>query len=64
LKRPWTLDPDSANYAIGPAGTIGERSTLLVLPQALNGVRQDDQRGHPGRLWASSYRKAGRLGGV
>ena len=46
MKRPWILDYDSANCAIGAAvGIIGERSTFLVLREAFNGVRRfDDMR--------------------
>ena len=43
MKRPWILDYDSANCAIGAAvGIIGERSTFLVLREAFNGVRRFD----------------------
>ena len=43
MKRPWILDYDSANCAIGAAvGIIGERSTFLVLREAFNGVRRYD----------------------
>ena len=47
MGRPWILDYDSANCAIGAAvGIIGERSTFLVLREAFNGVRrfEDMQR--------------------
>ena len=41
MGRPWILDYDSANCAIGAAvGLIGERSTFLVLREAFNGVRR------------------------
>jgi DNA-binding HxlR family transcriptional regulator len=41
MRRPWILDYDSANCAIGAAvGIIGERSTFLVLREAFNGVRR------------------------
>ena len=41
MGRPWILDYDSANCAIGAAvGIIGERSTFLVLREAFNGVRR------------------------
>jgi DNA-binding HxlR family transcriptional regulator len=41
MDRPWILDYDSANCAIGAAVTIlGERSTFLVLREAFNGVRR------------------------
>ena len=43
MGRPWILDYDSANCAIGAAvGIIGERSTFLVLREAFNGVRRFD----------------------
>jgi DNA-binding HxlR family transcriptional regulator len=43
MGRPWILDYDSANCAIGAAvGLIGERSTFLVLREAFNGVRRFD----------------------
>jgi len=43
MKRPWILDYDSANCAIGAAvGLIGERPTFLVLREAFNGVRRFD----------------------
>jgi len=43
MKRPWILDYDSANCAIGAAvGIIGERSTFLVLREGFNGVRRFD----------------------
>jgi DNA-binding HxlR family transcriptional regulator len=43
MKRPWILDYDSANCAIGAAvEIIGERSTFLVLREAFNGVRRFD----------------------
>jgi len=46
MERPWILDYDSANCAIGAAvGIIGERQTFLVLREAFNGVRRfDDMR--------------------
>ena len=41
MERPWILDYDSANCAIGAAvGIIGERQTFLVLREAFNGVRR------------------------
>jgi DNA-binding HxlR family transcriptional regulator len=41
MDRPWILDYDSANCAIGAAVAIlGERSTFLVLREAFNGVRR------------------------
>jgi DNA-binding HxlR family transcriptional regulator len=47
MKRPWILDYDSANCAIGAAvGIIGERSTFLVLREAFNGVRRFDDMQH------------------
>jgi DNA-binding HxlR family transcriptional regulator len=43
MDRPWILDYDSANCAIGAAVDIlGERSTFLVLREAFNGVRRFD----------------------
>ena len=43
MERPWILDFDSANCAIGAAvGIIGERQTFLVLREAFNGVRRFD----------------------
>ena len=43
MERPWILDYDSANCAIGAAVDIlGERSTFLVLREAFNGVRRFD----------------------
>ena len=43
MERPWILDYDTANCAIGAAvGIIGERSTFLVLREAFNGVRRFD----------------------
>jgi DNA-binding HxlR family transcriptional regulator len=43
MDRPWVLDYDSANCAIGAAvAIIGERSTFLVLREAFNGVRRFD----------------------
>src|SRR5579863_1754879 len=43
MDRPWILDYDSANCAIGAAvGIIGERQTFLVLREAFNGVRRFD----------------------
>jgi DNA-binding HxlR family transcriptional regulator len=47
MDRPWILDYDSANCAIGAAVEIfGERPTFLVLREAFNGVRrfEDMQR--------------------
>jgi DNA-binding HxlR family transcriptional regulator len=47
MDRPWILDYDSANCAIGAAVEIfGERPTFLVLREAFNGVRrfEDIQR--------------------
>jgi DNA-binding HxlR family transcriptional regulator len=41
MGRPWILDYDSANCAIGSAvAVIGERPTFLVLREAFNGVRR------------------------
>ena len=43
MRRPWILEYDSANCAIGAAvGIIGERATFLVLREAFNGVRRFD----------------------
>jgi DNA-binding HxlR family transcriptional regulator len=43
MRRPWILDYDSANCAIGAAvAIIGERPTFLVLREAFNGVRRFD----------------------
>ena len=43
MGRPWILDYDPANCAIGAAvAIIGERSTFLVLREAFNGVRRFD----------------------
>jgi DNA-binding HxlR family transcriptional regulator len=43
MRRPWILDYDSANCAIGAAvGIMGERPTFLVLREAFNGVRRFD----------------------
>jgi DNA-binding HxlR family transcriptional regulator len=43
MRRPWILEYDSANCAIGAAvGIIGERPTFLVLREAFNGVRRFD----------------------
>jgi DNA-binding HxlR family transcriptional regulator len=44
MGRPWILDYDSANCAIGATVQIlGERSTFLVLREAFNGVRRFDE---------------------
>ncbi len=41
MARPWILDYDSANCAIGATvKLIGERPTFLVLREAFNGVRR------------------------
>jgi DNA-binding HxlR family transcriptional regulator len=41
MGRPWILEYDSANCAIGATvGLIGERPTFLVLREAFNGVRR------------------------
>ena len=43
MAKPWILDYDSANCAIGAAVDIlGERPTFLVLREAFNGVRRFD----------------------
>ena len=46
MARPWILDYDSANCAIGATvGILGERPSFLVLREAFNGVRRfDDMR--------------------
>jgi DNA-binding HxlR family transcriptional regulator len=44
MGRPWVLDYDSANCAIGAAvAIIGERPSFLVLREAFNGVRRFDE---------------------
>jgi DNA-binding HxlR family transcriptional regulator len=50
MARPWIMDYDSANCAIGAAvDIIGERPTFLVLREAFNGVRRfDDMRRRTG----------------
>lgn len=50
MGRPWILDYDSANCAIGSAvAIIGERPTFLVLREAFSGVRRfDDMRRRTG----------------
>ena len=50
LRRPWILDYDSANCAIGAAvGILGERPAFLVLREAFNGVRRfEDMQRHTG----------------
>jgi DNA-binding HxlR family transcriptional regulator len=43
MERPWILDYDTANCAIGAAvSIIGERTTFLVLREIFNGVRRFD----------------------
>jgi DNA-binding HxlR family transcriptional regulator len=43
MERPWVLDYDSANCAIGAAvELIGERATFLVLREAFSGIRRFD----------------------
>ena len=43
MERPWILDYDTANCAIGAAvQLIGERPTFLVLREAFSGVRRFD----------------------
>jgi len=43
MDRPWILDYDTANCAIGAAvGIIGERQTFLVLRESFNGIRRFD----------------------
>jgi DNA-binding HxlR family transcriptional regulator len=47
MARPWILDYDSANCAIGAAvALIGERATFLVLREAFSGVRRFDDMQH------------------
>jgi DNA-binding HxlR family transcriptional regulator len=47
MGRPWIMDYDSANCAIGAAvDIIGERPTFLVLREAFNGVRRFDDMRH------------------
>ncbi len=47
MGRPWILDYDTANCAIGAAvAIIGERPTFLVLREAFNGVRRFDDLQH------------------
>ena len=50
MGRPWIMDYDSANCAIGAAvDIIGERPTFFVLREAFNGVRRfDDMRRRTG----------------
>jgi DNA-binding HxlR family transcriptional regulator len=50
MGRPWIMDYDSANCAIGAAvDIIGERPTFLVLREVFNGVRRfDDMRRRTG----------------
>ena len=41
MDRPWILDYDTDNCAIGAAiGIIGEKWTFLVLREVFNGVRR------------------------
>ena len=43
MARPWILDYDSANCAIGATvGILGERPSFLVLREAFSGVRRFD----------------------
>ena len=43
MRRPWALDYDTANCAIGATiGIIGEKWTFLVLREVFNGVRRFD----------------------
>ncbi len=47
MTKPWTLDYDTANCAIGAAvAIIGEKWTFLVLRETFNGIRrfEDMQR--------------------
>jgi DNA-binding HxlR family transcriptional regulator len=50
MGRPWILDYDTANCAIGAAvAIIGERTTFLVLRGVFSGVRRfDDIQRHTG----------------
>ena len=50
MNRPWILDYDTANCAIGAAvEIIGERTTFLVLRGVFSGVRRfDDIQRHTG----------------
>ena len=43
MAKPWILDYDSVNCAIGATvGILGERPSFLVLREAFNGVRRFD----------------------
>jgi DNA-binding HxlR family transcriptional regulator len=43
MRRPWSLDYDTANCAIGATvQIIGEKWTFLVLREAFNGIRRFD----------------------
>jgi DNA-binding HxlR family transcriptional regulator len=46
MERPWIMDYDTSNCAIGAAvAVIGEKWTFLVLREVFNGVRRfDDMR--------------------
>ena len=50
MNRPWILDYDTANCAVGAAvAVIGERTTFLVLRGVFSGVRRfDDIQRHTG----------------
>jgi DNA-binding HxlR family transcriptional regulator len=63
MGRPWILDYDSANCAIGAAiGILGERSTFLVLREAFNGVRRfDDMQRRTGMPRQVLSQRLGRL---
>jgi DNA-binding HxlR family transcriptional regulator len=63
MARPWILDYDSANCAIGAAvALIGERQTFLVLREAFNGVRRfDDMQRRTGMPRQVLSQRLGRL---
>ena len=51
MAKPWILDYDSVNCAIGATvGILGERPSFLVLREAFNGVRRfDDMQRRTGK---------------
>ena len=63
MARPWILDYDSANCAIGATvGILGERPTFLVLREAFNGVRRfDDMQRRTGMPRQVLSQRLGRL---
>src|SRR5262249_60818920 len=65
MARPWILDYDSANCAIGATvGILGERPTFLVLREAFNGVRRfDDMQRRTGMPRQVLSHRLARLGG-